>query len=311
MEMGWPFDILSIATLLDEIAAWMLGKILAAFLAILAIIEQGLLVSPDVTALPQVQALTGRNVWVVDAVFVLAFVAAGTLIMVAGGDERARYTAKDLLPRAVVGFVAAHFSPLLCSTLIRLANAFTAAFTGQKLDSTGALAALSAQVQAAAKNPSSILLVAILIAIIAVLVAQTAIGLIARFAVLLVLASIAPIALAMHALPQTDPVAKLWWQAFAGCLATPVLQGFTLQAGAWMLLDREHMLPMLGLPGDPGAVANLMVVIVLLYTTVKIPGLVNRYVTGGGQRQNFLGMVVRVLVVQQGARALGLSGRGR
>jgi hypothetical protein len=308
--MMWPFDAFSIAGAMNGIASWLLKQLVDAFLAILNVIENVLLVSPNVTGLPQVQALTGRSVLIVDAVFVLVFVAAGTLIMVGGGDERARYTLKDLLPRAVVGFLAAHFTPLILSTLIRLANAVTAAVTGQHLDGTGALDAMAAQVKAAATNPASPLLAAILIGVIAVLLATTAFALVSRFAGLLVLAVIAPIALALHALPQTDPVAKLWWQAVAGCLVTPILQAFTLQAGAWMLLDPQHMLPMLGLPADPGATANLLVVIVLLWTTVRIPSLVGRYLNSG-QRQSFLGMVVRVLVVQQGTRAVGAVARGR
>jgi hypothetical protein len=309
--MMWPFDTFSIAGAMNGIAAWLLQQIVDAFLAIVKVIENALLVSPNVTGLPQVQALTGRSVLIVDAVFVLVFVAAGTLIIVGGGDERARYTVKDLLPRAVVGFLAAHFSPLVLSILIRLANAVTAGLTGQELDSAGGLQAMAAQVKAAATNPASPLLAAILIGVITGLLVTTAFALVSRFAGLLVLAAVAPIALALHALPQTEAVAKLWWQAVAGCLVTPILQAFTLQAGAWMLLDPQHMLPMLGLPADPGATANLLIVIVLLWTTVRIPKLVGRYLSTGGQRQSLLGMVVRVLVVQHGTRALGAAARGR
>jgi hypothetical protein len=47
---------------------------------------------------------------------------------------------------------------------------------------------------------------------------------------------------------------------------------------------------------EPGGVLNLLIVIVLLWTTVRIPGLVRRYVTQGGRSPNFLGMVIRVVV---------------
>ena len=97
--------------------------------ALFSAITDALLITPDVTVLPQVQAITGRSIWIVDTVFVLAFVAAGVLTMIAGGDERARYTAKDLAAAVVVGFIAAHFSQLCCSKLIELANALTAALT--------------------------------------------------------------------------------------------------------------------------------------------------------------------------------------
>jgi len=78
-----------------------------------------------------------------------------------------------------------------------------------------------------------------------------------------------------------------------------------------MLEDPAHLLPELGLPMDPGAIVNMFIVIVLLWTTVKIPGLVRRYVTQGGRNPNFLGMIIRVVVVQQLTRGLGRGvGRG-
>jgi hypothetical protein len=75
-----------------------------------------------------------------------------------------------------------------------------------------------------------------------------------------------------------------------------------------MLLDSRTMLPVLGLPIDPGGVLNLFVVMVLLWTTVKVPGLMRRYVTAGGRNGNVLGAVVRVVVVQQLTRGLRIPG---
>ena len=100
---------------LDAIMDWVIDALLACLDAVFGVITGAMLITPDATALPQVQALTGRSVWIVDTVFVLVFIAAGVLTMSAGGDERARYTAKDLAPRCVVGFIAAHFSQLFCS----------------------------------------------------------------------------------------------------------------------------------------------------------------------------------------------------
>ncbi len=147
-------------------------------------------------------------------------------------------------------------------------------------------------------------------AIIVVLLAATAMSVIVRFVVALVLTCIAPLALACHALPQTDPAARLWWRAYLGVLAVPIVQGFFLFAGQWMLLDTGQMLPLLGLPAEPGGVLNLFIVIVLLWTTVQVPGLMRRYVTAGGRGPNVLGAVVRVVVVQQLSRAIPGLGRG-
>lgn len=54
---------------------------------------------------------------------------------------------------------------------------------------------------------------------------------------------------------------------------------------------------------------NLFVVVVLLWTTVKIPGLVRRHISTGGRPTNMLGMIVRVVLVQQISRTLPGAGR--
>jgi hypothetical protein len=147
------------------------------------------------------------------------------------------------------------------------------------------------------------------LAIILFLLAATACSMIVRFALAIVLTAAAPLALACHALPMTDPVARLWWRCYVGLLVVPLAQAFVLSAGQWMLLDPHAMLPVLGLPLEPGSVVNLFVVMVLLWTTVKVPALMSRYVaSGGGRNGNALGAVVRVVVVQQLTRGMKLPG---
>jgi hypothetical protein len=258
--MGW---------MLDQILDWFAARILDVLDTLLRAITQALLRTPDVTVLPQVQALTGRSIAVVDTAFVLVFLAAGLLTMLAGGDERTRYTIKDLIPRCVVGFVAAHFSQLI-----------------------------------AARASTAGLLFVVCAALIVLLLAGTAISVIVRFAVALVLTAVAPVALACHALPQTDPAARLWWRAYLGVLAVPVAQGLVLAAGRQLLLDPTTLLPLLGLPAEPAGILNLFLVMVLLWTTVRVPALIRRFVVVGGRAPGVLGAVVRVVVVQQLGRAV-------
>jgi hypothetical protein len=291
----------------DGMLNWLAKAILACLDGLISVITGSLLVSPDVTGLPQIQALTGRAVWIADTAFVLAFVAAGAMTMSAGGNERMRYGAKDLLPRLVVGFVAAHFSMLWCGKLIELGNAFTAALTTGGLDHTGALGAIKTHL-VAAQDQTAALLFVVVAAIVVVLVATTALGLIGRFTVLLLLTAVAPLALACHALPQTDPIARLWWRSYLGVLAVPAAQGLCLYAGQWMLLDPKSLLPVLGLPVEPGGVVNLLLVVVLLWTTVRVPKLMQRMAGGAARGPGAIGAVVRVVVVQGLSRAVPGAG---
>ncbi|MGC4804995.1 hypothetical protein [Micromonospora sp. DT233] len=288
--------------ILDQILEWLTEAVLASLDAIFALITDGLLTTPQVTALPQVQALTGRSIWIVDTAFVLVFVAAGVMVMISGGDEQSHYTVKDLAPRLVVGFITAHFSQLFCRELITLANALTAAVSDDTPNRDNAFAGVQKHLKTG-RDVTAPLLFLILVLIIAVLIVMTASQLIGRFVTLLVMTAAAPLFLACHAVPALEGAARLWWRTYGGCLAIPTAQAFTLTAGQWMLLDSTHMLPVLGLPVEPGGLLNLFIVIVLLATTVKIPSLVGRWASQGGSgRGNVLGAAVRVVVVQQLAR---------
>ncbi|GGL93119.1 conjugal transfer protein TrbL family protein [Micromonospora yangpuensis] len=287
---------------LDDVLDWLVETVLGCLDAVFALITDVLLTSPQVTALPQVRALTGRSIWIVDSVFVLVFVAAGVMVMVSGGDERSRYTVKELVPRMVVGFVAAHFSQLLCRELIDVANAVTGAIGGG-YDEDNALAAVRRHVETG-RAPIAPLLFLVLVLVITVLVVVTAFQVVGRFVALLVMTALAPLPLACHAVPALEGVARMWWRAYLGCLAVPVGQAFTLTTGQWLLLDPTNLLPALGLSTDPGGLLNLFVVIVVLWTTARIPGLVGRWAGQRAGGPTVLGAVVRVAVVDQLARAV-------
>jgi hypothetical protein len=227
--------------------------------------------------------------------------------MVAGGNEKTRYTVKDLLPRCIVGFAAAHFSQLIAGQLIALINGITTALTDKDFNNDGALQAIKTDLTQSDAQTGQLLFLTCL-AVVLFLLAATACSMIVRIAVAIVLTAAAPLALACHALPFTDPVARLWWRSFLGLLAVPLIQAFVLFAGQWMLLDPHAMLPGTGTLVDPGHTLNLFVVIVLLWTTVKVPGLVRRYVSTGARNGNMVGALVRVVVVQQLARGLRIPG---
>lgn len=296
--------------MMQPLLDWLTRAVFASLDTIFGWLTGGLLHNPDVTVVPQVQALAGRSVWIVDTIFVLAFIAAGITTMAGGASEKARYHIKDLAPRMVVGFIAAHFSQVICAKAISVANAVVAAIGADQVDPATGRGSLKTIISNAA-NPadSARLLVCILAILVMVLLAACAFAMIARLATLLVLAMVAPLALAGHALPATDPIARLWWRAFAGCLIIPVLQAFTLQAGMWTLQDSAHMFPMREQFADKGTIFNLLIVIVLLWITIKIPGLVRKYVTSGaGGQTTVIGGLLRVAVTSA-ALSAGPAGR--
>jgi hypothetical protein len=296
--MSW-FVGTSVGKILNTILSWLTGLIVDTFTYVFTTVKNLLVTTPDVTRLPQVQMVTGRATTILDVVFVLAFLAAGTLTVVTGASEQARFTAKQVLPRLVFSFVAAHFSPLFCSKLIDLADGIASSLNSGNPSRLGAFDAVEAQLRSSSVVVPP-LLFAILAAIITWLFAAVAFTFLTRMGVLVIIAVTGPLALACHALPQIEEVARLWWRSLIGCLAVPMLQVLALDSGETVLLDPHSMGFLFGVQG--GGVMNLFVTIVLLWITVKIPGLVRTHITHSAGRNG--AQIVKVLIVQRGLRLL-------
>jgi hypothetical protein len=167
---------------------------------------------------------------------------------------------------------------------------------------TGALTMARTHLAAALTDPATGLVALLVGALIGGLALMLVAGWIMRVATLVILAGLAPLALACYALPATQPAADLWWRSLFGCLATAGLQAVTFTTGIQLLLDPHANLPvLLGLPGSD--LVNLLLVLVLLWMTVKVPSLVRRFVTAPN-RPTFGGVILRAVAVQSVTRRL-------
>jgi len=162
--------------------------------------------TPQFDSIPEV----GRS-WalvrdVADGLFVVALVAAGIMVMAAGGVE-SRYSAKLLLPRVALAAIAATASLAVCGGLIRLDNALVSGLLGPDPGSQ-TFSQLSAMVEAPHMADQVVgSLVGLAAAVLAIPLVALYLG---RDLVLLVGTVLAPLALATYALPQTDEIARLW-----------------------------------------------------------------------------------------------------
>jgi hypothetical protein len=293
--IGWMFD---------QAVAWLLGFTRDTLNTIWRLLAATLFQLPDVTRLPQVAALSGRSLTVVNACFVLVVMAAEVVVM-ARDTVQARYGVAELAPRLVIGFVAANFATPLCRAVIGVADSLVLALTGQGIASDQALAQLLRVLTAALNDPTSALLVTLIGLVISVLVTMLLIGWIARFAALIVAVGVAPVALACHALPWTEPIAQAWWRTMGGLAAAVVLQAVALHTSLAIFLDPATNLPSYGLPQDSTGVLNLIIIAVLLWVTARIPSLVRRHLTHANTRPNFAAAIVRLVIVHQLTRGLG------
>ncbi len=290
---------------------WMFGWIISALAGVVTgaintlwrLLAATVLTTPDVTALPQVQVITARSVAIVDIAYVLAIIAAGVMVM-ARESVQARYGLNDLAPRLVLGFIAANFSVSVCREAITLANALTRALTGDTITAHGSFTQLLRIITAALTDNGTAFLSVVIVLVLAVLVASLLILWITRLITLIILAGVAPLALACHGLPWTEPVARLWWRSLAGCLTTVIAQALALHTGLSILLDPDANQPALGFPHDPSATFNLLIAVCLLWMTVRIPGLIRRHLVGTTRQRSALGSILRFVVLQYLTRSL-------
>lgn len=294
--------------LMDGLVSWLAEEVTDLLGGLLVFLASSIFVSPDVTVLPQVTSIAGKSALVVNACFILAIIAAGVATMV-GGSVELRYGVKELVPRLVVGFVLSAFAVPLTGVLIDIANALTVSVAGTSAPTTEAVAFVRARIAAAMTDQTNALLMAIIGLLIVVLMFMLVASWLVRIGVLVFLAGIAPVALACYATPWTQGAADLWWRTLLGCLATPTLQAVAFSAGINLLVDPESNLPiLLGLPGSDAV--NLMLVIVVLWVTIKIPGMMRRYVTRKGS-PNVGGILLRAVFIQGITRHLPLGRFGR
>ena len=294
--------------LMDGLVSWLAEKVVDLLSGRLALLASTLFVSPDVTVLPQVTSIADKSALVVNTCFILAIIAVGIATMT-GDSIQMRYGIKELVPRLVVGFVLSAFSVPLTGELISITNALTVSMTGTTAPTTETINFVKARITAALTDEGSALLVAIIGLLIVVLMFMLVGSWLTRIGVLLIRAGIAPVALACYATPWTQGTADLWWRTTLGCLATPTLQAVGFSAGIDLLINPDSNLPiLLGLPGSD--TLNLLLVLGVLWVTVKIPSMMRRFVTRKGS-PNIGGVLLRAVFIQGITRRVPLLRGGR
>lgn len=225
-----------------------------------------LLATPDVTSQGDVKQLWTTMLGITGGLYVL-FVTAGGITVMGYETVQARYTLKQIAPRLLMGMVAAATSLTVMGKAIGLSNAVAHAIMAT--DMSDAAQGAIKRALPLPTNPSSELLLVILGLVAGVLVLATLIGFLVRVAVMALLAVCAPLALACHAHPLADPIARMWWRGLAGCLAIQVTQSMT-----FILSLRLFFAPgatSLGLPTLDGLDTTLAG-LALFWVLFKIPG---------------------------------------
>jgi hypothetical protein len=259
------------------IDSWFAGLVTAAVNPLFGLLGQTLLSTPQVGGIGTVRSLWSASAAIADACYVLLVLIGGIIVM-SHQTLQTSYAVKDIAPRLVVGFVAANLSLLLAGKAIGFADAMSAAIAGQGLDPAAAGQILRNLIYNVLAS-GSIFFILLAVFAVALVVILTVIY-VARLMVTVLLIAMAPLALACHALPQTEGAARWWWRAFGGVLAIQAAQALVLVASARIFFSDGWAALIAGrLAGHAAATTlNAVQLICVLYLLVRIPFWISRRV---------------------------------
>lgn len=252
---------------------------------------QNLLVTPQVDQFPRVQQIWTTNVVIANTAFVLLIVAGGVIVM---GHEtlQTSYTVKDIAPRLVVGMIAANASATLAGKAIEIANALAAALLGDGVSLVLAEKMIKARLDDSLVTGGAFVILTVLVAVVMAVVLAAIY--VVRLTLTVLLVAAAPLALALHALPQTEGLARLWWRALTGVLAIQLCQALVFVVALKVLLVPDG-----GLVDDESQTWDLLIIICLLYVLIRIPAWITAQIWHSGARPGLVQRFARIVVYRQ------------
>ena len=253
----------------NAISSWFAALARDALRPLLTLVGETLLSSPQAGAIPAVHAMWATSLAIADSASVLLVIIGGVIVM---GHEtlQTSYSAKDIAPRLVTGFLAANLSLILISQATTVANALSAALAGNGVTpATAAGALLAALTSPLAGGGVFLALLALAGAVLALVLVVVYV---LRLMALVLLAAAAPLALAAYALPQTAWAARWWWRALTACLAIQVAQALVLTAAVRVFSSAGWITLHGGAPG----LLPVLTAICLLYIMMRIPWWISR-----------------------------------
>lgn len=213
-----------------------------------------------------IQSVWEASAGIVNTSFVLIVTAAGVLVM---GHQTVQTSTgiKEILPRLVLAFIAVNASWFICQQLGLLASAVSVAILGETADEDSVNQAMARFLS----NPRDEGLITagfmLMAAVAGVIFVFTVI---IRLMLWILLTAAAPLALAAHALPQTQGLARLWWRAIGALLIMQVGQALVLRMVMTLFLEREG-LSMFDPLGTAGSLIELQVLLACLYVLIRVP----------------------------------------
>ena len=211
-----------------------------------------------------VRTVWGEILTVTNSLYLLVVLTAGVLLM-SYQTVQTSSGLKELLPRVVFGFLAANSSWLLVEMMRELANGIAISM----LDGAATVENVTQTLGRVLGNPGGEALVVLLLMLVGSLLSFFfMLAAIMRIVLWILLTAISPLALACHALPQTEGLARLWWRAMAALMIIQITQGLVLRLMVTLFMSREAAPDFIEAAQN---VVDVLLIICCMYVLVRIP----------------------------------------
>lgn len=286
----------------------------------LEILSHSLLQTPRPSTIPRLASLWDTS-WQIAMAVYATVICVGGLIVMAHQSVQSRLGVREVLPRLMVGFLAGWLTLPLADMAVSIANAISDELVGP-VDEQAGVAGLAGLVRASAEHPArvgGVLPWPMLMALVAIglLLLAVVAGYVVRVVAIIVLVAAGPLVVMWHALPQTDPLARWWWRALAGLLSIQIVQALVIAVGLAVVLPPtdtpapDAPTAVLGIPSNTAGWVTLLMVGVLLWVVLRVPGWVWSAVKiNAGGKSTVTKLVTAALLYKTGGLLRGaLAGR--
>ncbi|MGW5646210.1 hypothetical protein ACWEV3_40305 [Saccharopolyspora sp. NPDC003752] len=294
---GWQIG----CELIDAIHQWFVDLAADATMPSLDMVSDSLLQVPELTTVEQVRDLWEINRWIANTVFVL-FIVAGGIVIASHETLQTRFSAREVLPRIVTGFVAVNANLPVIGQSITATNTLVKAVLGEK--TMGGVATHIKTTIEGSLRQDALFAVGVALFVLVLIIVLVA-GYVVRVALTIIVVAAGPLALACHASPYSEGIAKLWWRMLLVVLAIPLLQSLTLVVFVDLFFGPSHP-DMLHVGGS---LMGLLVSVVLFGIMIKIPKWLRQQVGLGGR--SAIASIVKVALLAKGLSLLTGGRLGR
>ncbi|WP_243793795.1 hypothetical protein [Saccharopolyspora gloriosae] len=209
----------------DAIEAFFRDLVTPGLNSLLDLLADSVLVTPQLDQLPVMGQIWANSQHIVLIAYSALVMVAGIIVM-AHETLHTRHSIKEILPRVIVGFLAANLSLFFGGKIIEVGNALSRAVLGEQLSPEVAGRAMRDTLMEDLDGGGVfVLFIALALLVMLIVVMLTYI---VRITLTIILLAAAPLLLMCHALPQTEGIARWWWKAFAGVMAIQVAQSLAL-----------------------------------------------------------------------------------